>query len=250
MVFFPTRLDKDHVGPVPEHRRIFACEPCARVVPLRTLRYLLPLLPVAWSALLLIGLTARPVMAHEAWLLTPEQIAAWDARPKPLLFTRLTVTNAAMLFAGVVAITFWLLLAATDALNRSPGLLARLGKLEHYAPPIVRACLALTLVMAALGLHPRGGTGLCEAATLGFPDLELRHLGPGWGWLAAVELLIAAALLLGIHVRAAGLLTLVLTALGLVLFGTAMLAYAGALGGAGCFLALCGGGAAWVLAHS
>ena len=113
---------------------------------------------------------------------------------------------------------------------------------ERYAPLIVRVCLALTLIMAAVGLHPRHGTNFLQAATLGFPDLELRLLGTGWGWLAAVEMALAGALLVGLYVRAAALGALLLTILGLGLFGTAMLAYAGALAGVALYLALCGGG--------
>ena len=96
--------------------------------------------------------------------------------------------------------------------------------------------------MAAIGLHPRHGTNFLQAATLGFPDLELRLLGTGWGWLAAVELALAGALLVGLYVRAAALGAFLLTTLGLGLFGTAMLAYAGALAGAALYLALRGGG--------
>ena len=57
-----------------------------------------------------------------------------------------------------------------------------------------------------------------------------------------VELALAAALLLGLYVRAAALGALLLTILGLSLFGTAMLAYAGALAGAALYLVLRGGG--------
>lgn len=35
-------------------------------------------------------LLSTGVMAHEAWVLTPEQVAQWSTRPKPEVFTRLT----------------------------------------------------------------------------------------------------------------------------------------------------------------
>ena len=189
--------------------------------------------------LLLVSLLPRAGMAHEAWLLTPEHIAELNARPRPELFTQLTLTNAAMLGAAAMAVVAWLLLATTSVADRFSGLAAY----GHYASPIVRVCLALSLTMAAIGLHPRHGTNLFQAATLGFPDLELRLLGTGWGWLATVELALAAALLLGLYVRAAALGALLLTILGLGLFGTAMLAYAGALAGAALYLVLRGGDA-------
>jgi len=143
-----------------------------------------------------------------------------------------------MLVATVLAVTGWMLLAARVGADRSFRIVRRLDALEGRAPLVVRVCLGLTLGMAALGLSPRHGTHLLEAPSLAFPDLELRLLGGGWGWLALVELGLAAAFLLGVHVRTAAFLVLVLTAMGLQLFGTAMLAYAGALAGAAAYLLL------------
>jgi uncharacterized membrane protein YphA (DoxX/SURF4 family) len=203
---------------------------------------LLALLASLLMALLAVSLLPRAGMAHEAWLLTPEHMAELDARPRPELFTRLTVTNAAMLAAAAAAVVGWVLLATTGVANRFSSIAAKLEAHECNAALVVRVCLALTFTMAATGLHPRHGTGLLQAASLGFPDLELRLLGAGWGWLAAVEFALAAALLLGLHVRAAALGTLLLTIIGLKLFGTAMLAYAGAMTGAALYLVLRGGG--------
>ena len=197
----------------------------------------------AVAALLLAALAPRPSLAHEAWILTSEHMAALEAEPPPALFAHLTVANAAMLAAAAAAAVGLMLLAATGAEERLPGV-ARLRALDRHAPRVVRACVAMTLATAALGLHPRHGTRLLEAPTLGFPDLELRLAGPGWGWLAAAELALAAALLLAPRARAAALGTLLLTGLGLLLFGTAMLAYAGALAGAAAYLMLADDGAA------
>ena len=74
--------------------------------------------------LLLVSLLPRAGMAHEAWLLTPEHMAELDARPRPELFTRLTLTNAAMLGAAGIAVVAWLLLAATGVADRFSGLAA------------------------------------------------------------------------------------------------------------------------------
>ncbi len=134
----------------------------------------------------LASLGSRTGLAHEAWLLTPERVAELNARPRPELFTRLTAANATMLAAAAAGAVGWLLLAATGAGRaRRAGALARVEALDRHAPVVLRVCLALTLATAALGLHPRHGTGALQAATLGFPDLELRLLGPGWGWLTA-----------------------------------------------------------------
>src|SRR4051795_1457726 len=143
-------------------------------------RHALALLTAATVALLLAALAPRPSLAHEAWILTPEHMAALEAEPRPALFAHLTVANAAMLAAAAAAAVGLMLLAAAGAGERLPGL-ARLRALDRHAPRVVRACVAMTLATAALGLHPRHGTRLLEAPTLGFPDLELRLAGPGRG---------------------------------------------------------------------
>jgi uncharacterized membrane protein YphA (DoxX/SURF4 family) len=189
--------------------------------------------------LLLFALRPEFSLAHEAWLLTPEQIAARNAQPKPELFTRFGATNLMMILAAVL---FTLGCVRLGAREFFPGLQQRLASYGEHAVFVLRLCLAITLIMAALGLHPRHGTQAFQAATLGMPDLELRLLGGDWGWLGLVQALIAVALLLGVWVRVAAAATLVVTALGLGLFGVAMLAYAGALAAAALYLLLLGTG--------
>ena len=186
----------------------------------------------------LAALTPAAAAAHEAWLLTPEEVLALNAEPKPELFTHLSLTNVAMMSLAAVAVVGWVLVASSPVQARLVAIFSRLAALERYTPLIVRCCIGLTLVMAAMGLHPRHGTGLLEAATLGLPDLELRLLGTSWSWLAGLELAVAALLLIGVQVRLAAAATLLLTVLGLLLFRDAMLAYAGALAGAAAYLLL------------
>jgi uncharacterized membrane protein YphA (DoxX/SURF4 family) len=189
--------------------------------------------------LLLFSFRPAVSLAHEAWLLTPEQILERNAQPKPELFTRLGATNLMMILAAAL---FTLGCVRLGARELFPGLQQGLASYGEHAVFVLRLCLAITLIMAALGLHPRHGTQLCQAATLGMPDLELRLLDGDWGWLGLMQVLIAVALLLGVWVRVAAAATLVVTALGLELFGVAMLAYAGALAAAALYLLLLGTG--------
>jgi uncharacterized membrane protein YphA (DoxX/SURF4 family) len=189
--------------------------------------------------LLLFCLRPEASLAHEAWLLTPEQIAARNAQPRPELFTRFGATNLMMTLAAAL---FTLGCVRLGAREPFPGLQERLASYGEHAAFVLRLCLAITLIMAALGLHPRHGTQLFQAATLAMPDLELRILGENWDWLALAQALIAAALLLGLWVRAVAAATLGITALGLGLFGVAMIAYAGALAAAALYLLLLGAG--------
>ncbi len=192
--------------------------------------------------LLLFSLRPEASLAHEAWLLTPEQIAARNAQPKPELFTRFGATNLMMTLAAALFILGCVRLGAPAAREPFPGMQERLASYGEHAAFVLRLCLAITLIMAALGLHPRHGAQVFQAATLGMPDLELRLLGENWDWLALAQALIAVALLLGMWVRAAAAATLGVTALGLGLFGVAMLAYAGALAAAALYLLLVGAG--------
>jgi uncharacterized membrane protein YphA (DoxX/SURF4 family) len=189
--------------------------------------------------LLLFSLQPEVSLAHEAWLLTPEEMAARNAQPKPELFTRFDATNLMMTLAAALFTFGSVRLGARELF---PGLQKRVASYGDHAAFVLRLCLAITLIMAALGLHPRHGTQLCQAATLGMPDLELRILGGNWNWLAMAQALIAVALFLGVWVRVAAAATLGVTALGLGLFGVPMLAYAGAFAAAALYLLLLGAG--------
>ena len=192
--------------------------------------------------LLLFCLRPEASLAHEAWLLTPEQIAARNAQPKPELFTQFGVTNVTMILAALLFIVGWVRLVSARARELLPGLQERFASYGEHAAIVQRLCLAVTLIMAAVGLHPRHGTQAFQAATLGMPDLELSLRDGDWGWLGLVQVMIAVALLFGIWVRLAAAATLVVIVLGLKLFGVAMLAYAGALAAAALYLLLLGTG--------
>ncbi len=100
--------------------------------------------------------------------------------------------------------------------------------------------------MAGAGLQPRHGTALLEAPTLFAPDLELHRLGPGWEWMARVEVAIALCFLFGVYVRAAAAVLLALAVLGLAFFGADMLAYLGLVAGAALYLLMQGAGSYYV----
>ncbi|MEE8554634.1 MAG: FAD-dependent oxidoreductase, partial [bacterium] len=122
----------------------------------------------------------------------------------------------------------------------------RLASYSGFAALALRIGLAVMLGMAAFGLAPRVGTEMFEAPVLGAPDLELRLVHPFWIWIAWAEAAVAAAFVLGIYVRAAAAVTLVIGGLGLVLFGTGMVAYIGLVGGAAIYLLLQGAGSFYV----
>ncbi|MBI2882678.1 MAG: DoxX family protein [Candidatus Methylomirabilis oxyfera] len=193
---------------------------------------------------LLIPLLLSPgVMAHEAWILTPEQVAQWSTRPKPEVFTQLNATSAAIYLVTAVALFGCLLL---HRWTRSRLLFSRLeafvASYREYVTLALRVVLFILLSMACLGLAPRAGTGHMQNPVLVVPDLELHQVSGNWTWLAVAEGLLALCFLLGIYVRGAAAMLVGLSLLGLVLFGKAMAAYIGLVGAAAVYLLLRGAG--------
>ncbi len=199
-----------------------------------TLSLLFVLSPLLWVS---------AAMAHELWVLTPEQAMDWNARPRPEIFTQLNVTSLSIyLLAALCLIGCFLLYRYTASRTLASHLRARLISYGDYAPLALRIALFIMLGTASLGLAPRLGTGIMQSPVLGAPDLELRSLPGNWSWVAVLEGVVAVCLLLGIYVRGAAVALLGLGLLGLVLFGEAMCAYIGLVGAAAVYLLFQGAG--------
>jgi NADH dehydrogenase FAD-containing subunit/uncharacterized membrane protein YphA (DoxX/SURF4 family) len=199
---------------------------------------------------LLLMLPPAGAVAHEAWVLPPQQQAELSAKPLPPIFTHLNAVNVSMYLGTLVFLLGWISLNYTGARELFPDLQVRLASYGGYASLGLRIALFILLGMAGTGLGPRAGTALFEAPTLAAPDLDLRLLGPGWGWIAWLEIILAICFLLGIYVRAAAAVLLGLGILGLFTFGPRMLDYLGLIGGAGVYLLLQGAGSYFVPAPS
>ena len=68
-----------------------------------------------------------PSLAHEQWILTPEQIRQWDAKPRPELFTTWSAGNVIPIVAFLAFLAGWVRLGFTGARELFPDLQARLG---------------------------------------------------------------------------------------------------------------------------
>jgi len=180
--------------------------------------------------------------AHESWVLTPQQIDYLNNLPKPSLYTELSFTNFAIVSLFLIFIAGWIRLGFTGARELFPDLQARLTSYGEHVPRILRVCLAWMLISSALGIEPRADVEPFTSPTLFAPDLELKYLGFGWGWLQLVELLTGLAILFGIYVRACAVIIMVLGLIGGLLFGPGFLAYGGAILGACLYLLLQGPG--------
>lgn len=161
--------------------------------------------------------------AHEAWLLTPDEIAVLATQPMPAIFT----SKIALLIAAVVGTVITLAAMFAEDWwrpfeNRRAPALQQAAR--HYGPLILRLALAVMLLLAATGGLPRHGTEIWTTPTLFVPDMQL-PLVPGWAWLQQVQIALALMLIMGFATQAVGLFIIGLAALGPVIFGAAFLSY-------------------------
>ena len=197
-------------------------------------------------AIVAIGLLFNTVQAHERWILTPDQIVEWDAKPTPGLYSEPSLLNVTMISAFLVFTTGWIWLGFTGARELFPDLQARLGSFGHLVAPVLRFCLAWAMISSALGLEPRFGVPRFMSPTLLAPDLELSLAGSGWTGLRWAEFFLGLGFLFGIYVRICAGLLLVLMLLGTILFGGAILSYAGVVIGVAIYLLMQGPGSFFI----
>lgn len=194
------------------------------------------LLPTALAAIWL----ASAGQAHEAWLLTPNEIETLAAAPVPPIFTSYFVLSAAAL-VGCAATAAALFIE--DRFQAAETLLA--PSLQEAAgrvgPAVMRATLATMLGLAGTGGLPRHGTAPWVEPTLLVPDMQLA-LVPGWEWLASAQIALALFLLIGLYTRIAAAALIGLTGVGLAIFGTPFIAYVPHFIAPGLILMLVGGG--------
>jgi hypothetical protein len=58
---------------------------------------------------------AGQALAHERWILSPDQIAAWNAHPWPKLYSELSPLNVTMISLFLLFILGWVRLGFTGA---------------------------------------------------------------------------------------------------------------------------------------
>ena len=199
-------------------------------------------------ALLVVGMffPDGDLLAHERWILTPEQMLAWSEKPTPELWSTLTWLNGVMILGFVLFTIGWIRLGFTGARELFPDLQARLGSFGYLVAPVLRFCLAWVLISSAFGLEPRYGVERLASPTLFAPDLELGATVPGMLGLRWFEFALGIGFLLGIYVRVCAVGLLLLALIGTLLFQSSIYSYAGALIGVGIYL-LCQGPGSYFL---
>ncbi len=201
--------------------------------------------PASSAALAVAALSAGSARAHEAWLLTPDEVAALAVAPMPEIFQSPLWLGLAAVVASVVAAI------ALTAEDRLAGFETRLfaplrRQAAQFGPLILRIGLAAMLALGALGALPRAGTKMLAEPVLFVPDMQL-GLAAGWGlewhWLAAPELGLALLLVTGLATRAAAGGVIALALAGFAAFGLPFMNYAAHFVAPAMLLMVYGGGA-------
>ena len=171
-----------------------------------------------------IAATTLPAWGHEAWLLTPSEIARLSVTPIPELFTSTLVMGLAAL-AGVGAAAA-AIVVEKKVQPHEDRLLAPIANLAgEFGPLLIRIGLAIMLVLGATGGLPRNGTALWTQPVLFVPDMQLSFV-PGYEWLAAVEFVAAILLAFGFMTRAAAAFVIAMAFMGVAIFGIEFISYA------------------------
>lgn len=183
-----------------------------------------PIHIAATGIAIIIALLPLKAAAHEAWLLTPDEMASLAVAPIPPIFTELWPLAG---FVGVIAIGAVVAVILGDLLRDTERRLFQglSAQAATVGPPLVRLGLAIMLGLGAVGGLPRSGTAMWTTPTLMTPDMQIALAGEGWAWLAYAELIVALCLLAGLATRAAALAVMALVGMGLWAFGTPFLAY-------------------------
>ena len=190
--------------------------------------------------------TPTGAQAHEAWLLTPAEMIELATAPLPEAFVNGDMISFSLglfisiaFLCGLVAEYFWKPYERKLDYYLEP-------HAKRFGPLIIRVTLALFMIYAALGQAPRHGTSIGTQPTLFVPDMELRLLSEGWGFLSSVEIILGLMLLYGVFTRVAALGVILLAFTGLALFGSEFLPYFGHAFAPGVYLLCIGGGMYYV----
>jgi len=185
---------------------------------------------------------ASELFAHERWILTPREIFEWNSKPKPDIFTRLSVTNIIILSLALLIALSLIRFHYTNSRLLFPDLQVKLASFGDFSAVVLRFCLAWALLSSAFAMEPRLGNVLFQSPTLLAPDLELSFLSEHWQWLQGLEIILGVMFLFGIVVRLGAVLLIFTTMLALFLYGQPMFAYFGTYLGVGIYLLLQGPG--------
>ncbi len=184
--------------------------------------------------------------AHEAWLLTPQEMIELSTEPLPGAFRGGDVISVAL--ALLVAGGFLIALTAEyfyKPIERRLDLFTE-PYAKRFAPLIIRITLAMFMIYAAMGWTPRHGVQAGTSPTLFVPDMELNLLPAGFEIFSWLQIIFGLSILFGFFTRAAAFGTIYLCFSGLALFGERFVPYFGHAFAPALYLLCVGGGVYYV----
>lgn len=200
---------------------------------------LFKIFPAAVAALLT---TKSDAFGHEAWLLTPSEIDVLSRAPMPDLFIDPFVLGLGALAACLAAMAALQIEARHH--RREERLAAPISRIAgSLGPVLIRAGLAVMMILGSLGGLPRVGTAPWTQPVLFVPDMQLSLIG-GWDWLVPAQIILGTLLAVGLATRVAAAGVIVLALLGALTFGGHFWAYAPHFAAPALILVIYGGG--WV----
>ncbi|MFV1480620.1 hypothetical protein VXL85_09175 [Phaeobacter sp. JH60H1] len=172
-----------------------------------------------------LALIGDPAIAHEPWLLTPDEVLSLSQATVPDLFRSPILLIG---FACLAATAIFAMVLAGQILRPWEDRICKpLQKCSaDWGTLCLRIGLGTTVGLNALGGLPRHGTEMWSTPTLFVPDMQLALI-PGWDWLALPALISSVFLVLGLGTRFAAFGILCLVALGSLLFSLDFIAYYG-----------------------
>ena len=183
---------------------------------------------------------STPVAAHEAWLLTPDEIAELSRAPTPPLFrSQLWLGLAAVVGFALTLVA--LRLEPVIAVVEDRFIQPVWKKFGDFGPLVLRLGLAAMLILAAFGGLPRHGTNAWITPTFMVPDMQLTNVA-GADVLIIMQVILGALLIAGLATRACGVALIGLSLAGPVIFGSAFWSYAPHFAAPGLILVALGAG--------
>lgn len=169
-----------------------------------------------------LALWPKKAAGHEAWLLTPDEMARLAVAPIPSVFREIWPLSS---FVACIALFSLIILVLAELYRKEEHrLFSPLATLAPSIGPLaIRQGIAVMLSLSALGGLPRHGTEMWSVPTLMVPDMQLVLAGGEWAWLAYAGFIIALCLFLGFLVRLSALALIITVGLGFSAFGFCIL---------------------------
>lgn len=192
------------------------------------------------AALPIVFFLSTPTGAHEAWLLTPAEIEELSRAPVPSLFrSHLWLGLAATIAFVLTLVAFRLEPLIVKVEDRV--IVPVWKRFGDVGPLALRLGLAVMMLLASFGGLPPAGVQAWTVPTFLVPDMQLTTVANSDVFIVA-QLTLATMLIAGLATRACGVAVIVMSLVGLEVFGPSFWSYMPHFAGPGLILIALGAG--------